>query len=100
MWGEMINAVSRERRGSAHELEAWNRVVRDRRAAAGSHDMKASAEVLRSNEAIRWKGRTITVDALTVNGQTFVVTGRFIKKAELRRYGAEDIIDPIAVIRS
>jgi hypothetical protein len=61
--------------------------------------MKTSAEVLRSNEAIRWKGRTITVDALTVNGQTFVVTGRFIKKAELRRYGAEDIIDPIAVIR-
>jgi hypothetical protein len=49
-------------------------------------------------ETIRWKGVPMTVDAARVNMQTFLITGKFIKTAELKNFWAEDVDNPPGVI--
>lgn len=50
-------------------------------------------------ESIRSKGVPVTVDAVRINGQTFLASGRLMKTAELKYIWEEDVRDPELVIR-
>jgi hypothetical protein len=63
------------------------------------HDINTCANVIGFKETIRWKGVPMTVDALRVNTQTFLVMGNFIRTAELKDLWAEDVDNPPEIIR-
>ncbi len=51
-----------------------------------------------SKETIRSKGSPVTVDAVRVNGQTFLVSGRFAKTAGLKFEWQEDVESPTEIM--
>jgi hypothetical protein len=63
------------------------------------HDINTCADAVGLKETVRWKGVPITVDALRVNTQTFLIMGNFIRTAELKDFWAEDVDNPSEVIR-
>ena len=50
-------------------------------------------------DTIRVKGVPVAIDALRVDGQTFLVRGKFLKIAELKYFWEEDVQDPERVIQ-
>lgn len=50
-------------------------------------------------QQLRRKGVTITCDAVTVNNQVFLVTGRFMRTAALLHYVEEDLTRPDVIVR-
>ncbi len=63
------------------------------------HDINTSANAIGLKETVRWKGVPMTVDAVRVNTQTFLIMGKFIRTAELKDFWAEDVDNPSEVIR-
>jgi hypothetical protein len=51
-------------------------------------------------EEIRWKGKSVLVDAILLDRQTFIVSGKLIRTAALKNEWQEDIGDPVEVIRA
>jgi hypothetical protein len=49
-------------------------------------------------ETIHVKGVPVSADAVRVNGQIFIISGKFIRTAQLRDFWAEDVRDPQLVI--
>jgi hypothetical protein len=62
-------------------------------------DTKEHPEVASLKQTIRVKGKPVNVDTLLINGQTFLLKGKFVRIAELRNFWAEDVPDPEALIR-
>jgi hypothetical protein len=50
-------------------------------------------------EEMRWKGKPVTRDAVRVGKVTFILSGRFLKTASVKREWQDDVTDPEAAIR-
>ena len=50
-------------------------------------------------ERIRIKGKPVDVNVVRANGQSFVVSGKVVRVAELKDIWAEDVEDPVAMTR-
>lgn len=70
-------------RGPNYSHSKTSIIMNDQTSAAASY-----------KELIRLKGRPVEIDAVAINGQTFLISGSVIKTAELKDPWQEDVHDP------
>jgi hypothetical protein len=63
------------------------------------HDANTCTNVIGFKETVRQKGVPTTVEAVQVGTQTFLITGKFLKTAELKNFWAEEVGNPPELIR-
>jgi hypothetical protein len=53
-----------------------------------------------TKEPINWKGTPILVDAVRVKNKTFIISGKLLRTASLKKEWQEDVDDPDEVVRT
>jgi hypothetical protein len=61
-------------------------------------DNNAASDVKSYKETVRSKGVPVTLDAVRVGGQIFIISGKWLRTTELKYFWQEDVRDPEAVV--